>query len=138
MFNFKRLFAAVAVAATLTASTAALAQSATPGQAQIYLENNLNTDGAFNVYVDGTKMFENVFPGDFTTSTQSLAPGQHTVVVTKNSLAPGVADVVSGTINVAQGSTYTLVLEDNTAADAATGLIAPFDVSLSSGAPESD
>lgn len=138
MFNFKRVFAAAAIAASLTAGTAAFAQSYQPGQAQVYFENDLSTGGAYSVYVDGAKMFDGVFTGSFTQFPVSIPTGQHTVVVTRNYNLPGVDDLISQSVNVTEGGTYTLTVADNTTADVTTGIISGYDLSLSAGAPESN
>lgn len=137
MFNFKRLFAAAAIAASLT-GTAALAQSDQPGQAQVYFENDLSTDGAYSVYVDGNKAFDGVFTSSFTQFPVAIPAGQHTVVVTRSYNAPGVNDLISKAVNVSDGGTYTLTVADNTTADVATGIVSGYDLSLSSGAPENN
>ncbi len=103
---------------------------------QVYFSNESSPASVVNVYVDGQKLFSNVFSADATTFPVTLAPGEHTVVVTPNYLDPGVKDIVSQTINVpAAGGTYTLALGDTTN-DAAD--LNGYSLSLDSGTPTVD
>ena len=103
---------------------------------QVYFSNDSGPASVVNVYVDGQKLFSNVFAADATSFPVALTPGAHTVVVTPNYLAPGVKDIVSQTVNVpAAGGTYTLALADST--DDASNL-SGYSLSLDSGTPTVD
>lgn len=122
----------IGTAAALTLSLVGLA-SAQAQSAQLYFSNASGPAGVVNVYVDGQKLFSNVFAADATTFPVTLTPGEHTVVVTPNYLEPGVKDLLSQTINVpAAGGTYTLALADST--DDATNL-SGYSLSLDNGTP---
>lgn len=69
--------------------------------------NAMNGSGAVDVYVDGAKVFSNVFSGDVTLFPARLEAGKRQVVVTRAGVAPGQADMFGKEMNFASSGLWT-------------------------------
>ncbi|WP_052351591.1 DUF4397 domain-containing protein [Deinococcus pimensis] len=129
MRHLKTLLAALT--ATAAVSFAATASAAPLDQAQLYFASDTGAAGLVDVYVDGQLVFDDIFSGSPTMFAQTLTSGEHTIVITPADAALGQRDLLSDTINVASGMTYTLNLAQDNGSSASGDLY----VSLDAGAP---
>lgn len=104
----KTLLAAALLSIPVTLSAASAQEMSAP-MAQLYIANMSDVPSPVDIYVDGQLFASNVFSGDTSMFAKDISVGTHTVVVTPNYAAPGVADILNTTITVpAGGSTLTL------------------------------
>jgi len=102
--TFKALFLSALVSAAALGTDA----SAT----QVYFVNGSGTSSVVDVYVDGQLVFDNIFAHSGMMFSRDIAAGEHEIVVTPFSLAPGERDVLTTTVTVPGSGEYTLALAD--------------------------
>ena len=113
--TIKTLIAA-ALLSTAALLPAASAQTLSGATTQIYFTNTSDISGTVDIYVDGVKTQSNVFNSTPSMFPTTIASGEHQVVVTRAGVALGQADLLSETVTIPAGGTYTVDLENVTSA----------------------
>ncbi len=116
---------------------AASAQSLPGATTQVYFTNTSDVSGTVDVYVDGVKTATNIFNNTPSMFPTTIASGEHQIVITKAGVPLGQADVVSGTLNIPAGGTYTVDLENVTSAST-MNTVQGFTLDLTQGNPDNE
>ena len=112
------------IAAAVLSSSALLstASAQTSGNTAVYFSNTSDLYGAVDFYVDGVKTGPSVFPSSPETFPTQVPSGTHQIIVTRAGVPLGQQDLLTQTVSIPQGGTYTVnIAQETNDADVAIG-----------------
>ncbi len=109
--------ALIAVAALSTAALLPAASAQTAPTTQVYFSNTSDLFGTVDIYVDGVKTASNIFNSSPSLFPTAVPSGTHQIVVTRAGTPLGQQDLLTKTVNIPAGGTYTLAIDNQTSAN---------------------
>ena len=114
MFNAKIAKALIASALVTGAVLLPVASAQAAPSAQVYFTNTSDLFGTVDIYVDGVKTASNVFNSTPSAFPNTVGAGTHQFVVTKAGTPLGQQDLLTKTVTIPAGGTYTLAIDNQT------------------------